>query len=96
MIKIDLAGRNGLILGVANKRSLAWAIAERLDAARNAHAYDELVLVAEPRFLGLLRRALDRATAALVVASVDKDLVAFDAAELLSHLAAALRPQTPA
>ena len=33
MINIDLAGRNGLILGVANKRSLAWSIAERLDAA---------------------------------------------------------------
>ena len=33
MITIDLAGRNGLILGVANRRSLAWAIAERLNAA---------------------------------------------------------------
>ena len=33
VIGIDLAGRNGLILGVANKRSLAWAIAERLNAA---------------------------------------------------------------
>lgn len=33
MVKIDLEGRNGLILGVANKRSLAWAIAERLSAA---------------------------------------------------------------
>ena len=33
MINIDLSGRNGLILGVANRRSLAWAIAEQLDAA---------------------------------------------------------------
>ena len=28
-----LAGRTGLVVGVANKRSLAWAIARRLDAA---------------------------------------------------------------
>ena len=30
---LDLSGRNGLILGVANKRSLAWAIAQRLSEA---------------------------------------------------------------
>lgn len=30
---IDLSGRNGLILGVANKRSLAWAIAQHLSKA---------------------------------------------------------------
>ena len=30
MIGIDLTGRNGLVLGVANRRSLAWGIAERL------------------------------------------------------------------
>lgn len=29
----DVAGRTGLIVGVANKRSLAWAIAQRADAA---------------------------------------------------------------
>jgi enoyl-[acyl-carrier protein] reductase I len=30
---IDLAGRNGLVLGVANKRSLAWGIAQKLSQA---------------------------------------------------------------
>jgi len=30
---IDLTGRNGLVLGVANKRSLAWAIAQHLSKA---------------------------------------------------------------
>ena len=29
----DFSGRTGLIVGVANKRSLAWAIAQRADAA---------------------------------------------------------------
>jgi len=33
MIGIDLAGKRGLVMGVANSRSLGWAIAERLHAA---------------------------------------------------------------
>ena len=38
---IDLSGRTGLVLGVANQRSLAWAIAEALDdaGARLAFTY---------------------------------------------------------
>ena len=33
MISIDLKGRNALVMGVANHRSLAWAIAQQLHAA---------------------------------------------------------------
>jgi len=33
VIPLDLSGRNGLVLGVANKRSLAWFIAQRLSQA---------------------------------------------------------------
>jgi enoyl-[acyl-carrier protein] reductase I len=33
MIGIDLGGRRGLVLGVANKRSLAWGIAQQLSRA---------------------------------------------------------------
>lgn len=33
MINIDLTGKRALIMGVTNKRSLGWAIAERLHAA---------------------------------------------------------------
>ena len=33
MRTIDLAGRTALVLGVANRRSLAWAIAEALGEA---------------------------------------------------------------
>jgi enoyl-[acyl-carrier protein] reductase I len=33
MIELDLSGKRGLVLGVANSRSLGWAIAERLAAA---------------------------------------------------------------
>src|SRR5262245_35716130 len=33
MLAIDLTGRNGIVFGVANKRSLGWAIAQQLAAA---------------------------------------------------------------
>lgn len=33
MIEIDLKGKRGLVMGVANGRSLGWAIADRLHAA---------------------------------------------------------------
>ena len=33
MISIDLAGRHALVLGVANHRSIVWAIARQLHAA---------------------------------------------------------------
>ena len=33
MIQIDLSGKRGLVMGVANARSLGWAIAERLHQA---------------------------------------------------------------
>src|SRR3954464_13452540 len=37
----DFTGKRGLVLGVANKRSIAWAIAKRLadDGARLAFTY---------------------------------------------------------
>ena len=33
MVPIDLSGKNGIVLGVANERSIAWAIAQSLSAA---------------------------------------------------------------
>ncbi len=67
-------------------------VAARLAAARSAAEFDSLVLVAEPRFLGRLRAALDDPTAATVSASLDKDLVRLDAGELLPHVREAIRP----
>jgi protein required for attachment to host cells len=56
----------------------ARAIAERLSAARTANDLDALVVIAEPRFLGRLRDAFDAHIAALVIATLDKDLVKLD------------------
>ncbi|MEQ8660814.1 MAG: host attachment protein [Gammaproteobacteria bacterium] len=73
----------------------AREIASHLDKARGAGRLDELVLVAEPRFLGLLRDAVDKHTAGCVIASVDKDLAHLAPDELVAHLGDALRPAHP-
>ena len=64
----------------------AKRLAALLDDGRLQQRYSRLVLVAEPRFLGILRAALSRETAALVTAAVNKDLAHVDAHELPKHL----------
>jgi protein required for attachment to host cells len=58
-----------------------------LDDGRNHQRYTKLVLVAEPRFLGNLRAALSAPTAALVTASLGKDLGSVELHDLPKHLA---------
>lgn len=62
-----------------------------LDDGRSNHRYGRLVLVAEPRFLGNLRAALNAQTAALVTGTLDKDLGGTDARELPRHLDGVVR-----
>ena len=57
-----------------------------LDEGRMQQRYVQLVLVAEPRFLGILRSTLPLSTAALVVATLDKDLGGADAREVARQL----------
>ena len=64
----------------------ARELATRLAAARNAHECDAIVLVAEPHMLGLLRGALDAHTAALVRASLARDLVHVADRDIGEHL----------
>jgi protein required for attachment to host cells len=67
--------------------AFAASLADTLNKGRNDHAYERLILVAEPRFLGLLRGALSHPTAATVTASLDKDLSVATADEVLHKLA---------
>lgn len=67
-------------------QEFAHALAARLDAGRTKHAYGKLVLVAEPRFLGMLRAALSPQTAALVSATLDRDLGGTADHDMPSHL----------
>jgi len=64
----------------------ARGLAEKLKHARVQNQFEGLVLVAPPRFLGLLRSSLDGPTSRLVVGSVHKDLATSKEAELIKHL----------
>jgi len=64
----------------------AKTLAEALRSARNDHAFDRLVLVAEPGFLGILRESLDDATGRTVIDTVRKDLAAVRDADIGEHL----------
>ena len=66
--------------------NFARALTDKLQQARMENQYERLVLVAPPRFLGLLRSSLDGPTAQLVVGSIDKDLASSKEAELIEHL----------
>ena len=53
-----------------------------LDRARIDHTYDQLVLVAPPRFLGALRKELHKEVEKLVADELPKDLSWFNARDL--------------
>jgi protein required for attachment to host cells len=61
-------------------------LAGRLQQGRVQNEFARLVLVAPPRFLGLLRQSLDAPTADLVVGSINKDLARADEAELIVQI----------
>ena len=67
-------------------QKFALDLAELLNEGRMIKAYDKLVLIAEPKFLGFLRLALDKNTAYLVTQSVDKDLLEVRDEELYKYL----------
>jgi protein required for attachment to host cells len=64
----------------------AREVAEQLRKHRNDNRFDELLLVAEPGFLGMLQSALDNVTAASVTSTVKKDLAHVKVRDLGPHL----------
>lgn len=64
----------------------AREVAAIVEQARNDHLFDDVVLVAEPGFLGMLRDALDPVTAEVVRGTVHKDLAAVDTRDLAGYL----------
>ncbi|UCH53717.1 MAG: host attachment protein [Pseudomonadota bacterium] len=69
----------------------AKQLAEILDSGRSQQRYAQLVLVAEPRFLGNLRAAMSPQTASLVSATIDKDLGSVEARDLPRFLGGTVR-----
>lgn len=61
-------------------------LGKRLEKARHEGAFDGLVLVAPPKFLGVLRHHLSKECLGVVRKSIDKDLVRQDAEVIARHL----------
>jgi protein required for attachment to host cells len=64
----------------------AREIARALEEARRNGEYDQLIVVAGPSFLGLMRAELSPATKACVIHEVHKDLVHSPPEVLLQHM----------
>lgn len=60
----------------------AKEIAQRIYQARVGNDMEKLILVAPPRFLGVLRDKLDAPTSKLILHSVDKDLTKASLADI--------------
>jgi protein required for attachment to host cells len=71
--------------------TFARELADVLRQGRNDHRFTKLVLVAEPRFLGMLREALDDTTAGMVAGTVTKDLANVALQDLPAHLGSAMQ-----
>ena len=65
----------------------AKVLGRYLEKARTDHRYDELVLVAPPKFLGALRQELGKEVEKLVADELPKDLSRFNVRELESYFA---------
>lgn len=64
----------------------AREVGRYLDKARNEHRFDELVLVAPPKFLGALRKELGKEVEKMVADELPKDLSSFNARDLEAYL----------
>ena len=76
------AGRHGMGQPVSPTEQenirFAKTVASRLDTARKQHAFDRLVLVADPRFLGHLRQGMTPATRNCLTTELQKNLADAD------------------
>jgi protein required for attachment to host cells len=74
------------------KEKFAHAIADQLNAAAAAGAFDELVIVAPPHTLSAIRQELDTATDAKIIGTLQKDLLKIPDDELWPHVRHWVRP----
>lgn len=64
----------------------AKQVAERIELARSQGKFDQLVLIAAPQFLGLLRKSLSATTDGLVAKVVDKSVADLNATAIRKYL----------
>lgn len=66
--------------------AFAHRVTQYLEDAHNVHRFEQLLIVAAPSFLGLLRNHLPEQLKKLVCFELDKDLTMQSAADIRQHL----------
>ncbi|AOP33154.1 host cell attachment protein [Leptospira tipperaryensis] len=66
--------------------TFASQISDRISQGRKSNRFLSLVLVSEPRFLGMLMDKLDRQSQSMIFHKMAKDLATSDNRRILSHL----------
>ena len=66
----------------------AKALAKHLKDLHNQQHYEQLILIAPPRFLGLLRKELPKPLDQLETHSIDKDLTGCSIEEIIDYIKA--------
>ena len=66
--------------------TFAREVADCLDQGRVDNQYEHLVIVADPKFLGLLMKSLSGPTEKLVSLKIDKDLSKLSEKEIRDHM----------
>ena len=96
-VKQSAGGRSAMEPHTPRKKvemeKFARQIAQALDDALVRKAYDRLVLVAPPAFVGLLRGTLAERVAQRISATVEKDYLHLDPPELRERLREQLEPR---
>lgn len=64
----------------------AKEICHYLDSAHNDHKYKNLVVIAAPNFLGLLRKNLSTSTSNTIIGEINKNLVQQPPDDIKSHI----------
>lgn len=68
------------------KERFAREVIQRLDEARKQNAFEALIIVAPPQFLGDLRAAMSTQLEGCVTAELNKDLSKLKPVEIIEHL----------
>lgn len=71
---------------VFEEERFAHQLAEELNSGRTHNLYQKLILVAAPRFHGMLNKHCNQHVLGLVAKNVEKDYAQFSEYELLKHL----------
>jgi protein required for attachment to host cells len=67
----------------------AAEVVEYLSRARQEHRFDDLLLVAPPLFLGVLRQVMPRSLSSLVTREINKEYTELSAEEIPARLSRA-------